>query len=155
MSTLSTNKMMYVARGDSLKAIRLASSLGGPSFAFLSTDTSTGLVGNAIGASNRMSHSKVVSDTAEQQAVAGANLSLLRNGVAAAIIASTAMIHCDSATATEPPEVHQLARQAVAPVKQQEEMDDILDPLVFHWDQEKYIVSEAIRSYVAQFDADN
>ena len=57
-------------------------------------------------------------------------------------------------TALELPEVHQSARETVTPVKQQD-VENFLDPLVFHWDEEKYIVSDAIRSYVAQFDADH
>jgi len=40
-------------------------------------------------------------------------------------------------------------------VTQQQDEENFLDPLVFNWDEEKFIVSEAVRCYVAQFDADH
>jgi len=155
MSTLSTDRTTYLVRGDSLKAIRLAGSLGGCSLAFTSNDTYAGL-GNAVEVSGRAFFGRMPHDAVEDQAavVNGVNLSRLRNNVAAVLIASTAMINCEPATALELPEVHQSSSETMTPVKQQD-VENFLDPLVFHWDQEKYIVSEAIRSYVAQFNADH
>ena len=155
MSTLSTDRTTYLVRGDSLKAIRLAGSLGGRSFAFTPNDTYAGL-GNAVDVSGRAFFGRMPNDTVEDQAavVTGVNLSRLRNNVAAVLIASIAMINCEPVTALELPEVHQSARESVTHVKQQD-VENFLDPLVFHWDEEKFIVSEAIRSYVAQFDADH
>jgi len=155
MSTLSTDRTTHLVRGDSLKAIRLAGSLGGRSFAFTSNDSYAGH-GDAVEVSDRAFFGRMPNDAVEDQAavVNGVNLARLRNNVAAVLIASTAMINCEPVTALELPEVHQSARESVIPVKQQD-VENFLDPLDFHWDQEKYIVSEAIRSYMAQFDADH
>ncbi len=65
---------------------------------------------------------------------------------------------CEPTTATIlPPEVHQTARETVLTVEPvvKPEVENFLEPLVFVWDEEKYIVSEAIRSYLAVFDADH
>ena len=72
-------------------------------------------------------------------------------------MASTA-ISCEPATATIlPPEVHQPARVTAPPIEpvEQPDVENFLEPLVFVWDEEKYIVSEAIRNYLAVFDADH
>ena len=155
MSTLSTDRTTYLVRGDSLKAIRLADSLGGSSFAFIPNDTYAGL-GNAVDVSGRAFFGRMPNDTVEDQAavVTGVNLSRLRNNVAAVLIASIAMINCEPVTALELPEVHQSARESVTHVKQQD-VENFLDPLVFNWDEDRFIVSEAIRNELAKFNADH
>ncbi len=52
------------------------------------------------------------------------------------------------------PEVHQPSFETAFTFAHQE-VEDFLEPLVFVWDEEKYIVSEAIRSYLALFNADH
>ncbi len=72
-------------------------------------------------------------------------------------MAATA-ISCEPATALVlPPEVLPSARETVVPIEpvEQQDVENFLEPLVFVWDEEKYIVSEAIRSYLALFNADH
>ncbi len=72
-------------------------------------------------------------------------------------MAATA-ISCEPATALVlPPEVLPSARETVVPIEPvaQQDVENFLEPLVFVWDEEKYIVSEAIRSYLALFNADH
>ena len=69
-------------------------------------------------------------------------------------MAST-MISCEPATATELPEVRQSAREAVLPVDRQYEMENFFEPLAFDWDEDWFVVSEAIRKELAIFNADH
>lgn len=70
---------------------------------------------------------------------------------------ASSALSCEPATATVLPlEVHTSVREPALPIEpivQQEE--DFLEPLVFVWDEERYIVSEAIRNYLALFNADH
>lgn len=155
MSTLTTNRTTQLVRGDSLKAIQTAGLLGRSPFVFTSNDTYGG-IGNTLEVSGCAFFGRMPTDTAEDRSAiaTGVNLSRLRNNVAALLIASTAMTSCEQATAVELPEVQQPARE-IAPHLEPQDVENFLDPLIFHWDEENYIVSEAIRSYVVQFDADH
>lgn len=155
MSTLNTNRSTQLVRGESLKAIQLASLLGIRPVTFTSDDTFAGLA-NPFEVSGCPFGVPLTADLVETQAdvASDVNLSRFRNQVAAALIASNAMVTCEPGTTLELPEVPHLSLETVPPVEQQD-VENFLDPLVFHWDEEKYIVSEAIRSYVAQFDADH
>ena len=62
------------------------------------------------------------------------------------------MSSCEQATALEFPEVRQSTSEKN--FAQETNVEQFLDPLFFQWNEEQFIVSEAVRSYVAQFDAD-
>ena len=49
---------------------------------------------------------------------------------------------------TELPEVHRPSFETALTFAEQE-VEDFLEPLVYVWDEERYIVSEAIRRYLA------
>ncbi len=155
MSTLSTDRTTYLVRGDLLKAIQSAGSLGGRSFGIVSDNTYAGLGGSSE-ASAYAFFGRTPKDTSEDQAVVanGDNLTRLRNNIAAVLIASTAMISCEPVSAMELPEVHQSARELPSPHKDQA-VENFLDPLVFDWDDDRFIVSEAIRHELAKFNADH
>ena len=54
---------------------------------------------------------------------------------------------------TELPKVHRPSFETALTFAEQE-VEDFLEPLVYVWDEERYIVSEAIRRYLALFNAD-
>jgi len=155
MSTLSTDRTTYLVRGNSLKAIQSAGSLGGRPFGIALDNTYAGLGGSSE-ASAYAFFGRTPKDKPEDQAAVanGANLTRFRNTVAAVLIASTAMISCEPVTAMELPEVHQSARELPSPHKDHE-VENFLDPLVFDWDEDRFVVSEAIRNELAEFNADH
>ena len=154
MNTLSTDRATYHVRGNSLKAIRSAGMLGGPAFRTVLDNDYAGS-GTAYEESDYIFSGRTPRDDSEEQVAVTnrANLKRFRNNVAAVLMAST-LISCEVSTAAGLPEVQQFTRETVLPVEQQD-VENFLEPLVFVWDEEKYIVSEAIRNYLAVFDADH
>ncbi len=72
-------------------------------------------------------------------------------------MAATA-ISCEPATALVlPPEVLPSARETVVPIEPvaQQDVENFLEPIVFVWDEDWFVVSEAIRKELAIFNADH
>lgn len=71
---------------------------------------------------------------------------------------ASSALSCEPATTTVLPlEVHPSARETVLPIEPivQQEVENFLEPLVFVWDEDRFVVSEAIQSYLALFNADH
>lgn len=157
MTILSTDRTTSLLRGDSLKAIQTASVLGSPSFEFTPSDTYAGISCEPYPeASGCGFFGRTPKDAPEKRAVvvAGAGLSLFRNNVAAVLIASTAMVPGEPATALELPKVQQ-STTAFEMQHMDYEVENFLEPLELSWDEDRFIVAEAIQRELAQFNANH